>query len=161
MAPTISKVQPSLQEASSRNAGLVAGATLAKKWQKIVKTEVYKVSDNRRMPICSRASQAAVRAGKGGAGDRAMGSPVPTAILCQYDTSDNDMDDKGADDDESYDNNVASDGQLDDRGREPIIAGGGPSQEGTKRKGVIPLLPQPHESTRVCQRGPQRRGRHR
>jgi hypothetical protein len=53
MAPTISKVQPSLQEASSGNAGLVAGATLAKKRHKIVKTEVYKVSDNQCTPIRS------------------------------------------------------------------------------------------------------------
>jgi hypothetical protein len=55
----ISKVQPSLWEASSGNAGSVAGATSAKKRQKIVKTEVYKVSDNRRTPIRSQAGQAA------------------------------------------------------------------------------------------------------
>jgi hypothetical protein len=55
MAHRISKVQPSLWEASSGNTGSVADATLAKKRQKIVKMEVYKVSDNRRMPICSRA----------------------------------------------------------------------------------------------------------
>jgi hypothetical protein len=53
MAPTISKVQPSLWEAGSGNAGLVAGATLAKKRQKFVKTEVYKVLDIWRTPIRS------------------------------------------------------------------------------------------------------------
>jgi hypothetical protein len=67
MAPTISKVQLSLREASSGNTGSVAGATLAKKRQKIVKTEVYKVLDNWRMPISSQAGRAAVRARKGGA----------------------------------------------------------------------------------------------
>ncbi len=94
----ISKVQLSLWEASSGNAGLVAGATLAKKRQKIVKTEVYKVLDNRCMPICSQASRAAARARKGGARDRATGSPVPAAILSQYDTNDNNTDDEGAND---------------------------------------------------------------
>jgi hypothetical protein len=86
---------------------------------------------------------------------------VPAAILSQYDTSDDDKDDKGADDDKLYDANVASAGQLDDRGHEPIYAGGGPSQEGAKWRGVIPLPPQPHESACVCQRGRRRRGRHR
>jgi hypothetical protein len=61
-----------------------------------VKTEVYKVLDNRCMPICSQAGRAAARAGKGGAGDRATGSPVPAAVLSQYNTSDNDTDDEGA-----------------------------------------------------------------
>jgi hypothetical protein len=42
MAPTIPKVKPSLRETNSRNAGSVASATLAKKRQKIVETEVYK-----------------------------------------------------------------------------------------------------------------------
>jgi hypothetical protein len=96
MAPTISKVKLSLWEASSRNAGLVAVATLAKKRQKIVKTEVYKVSDNRSLPIHSQAGQAAAQAGKGGAGDQAAGSPVPAAILSQYDTGDDDTEDEGA-----------------------------------------------------------------
>jgi hypothetical protein len=98
MAPTISKVQPSLWEASSGNAGSVAGATSAKKRQRIVKMEVYKVLNNRRMPIRSRAGQAAVQARKGGARDRAMGTSVPAAILSQYDTSDDDTGNKGADD---------------------------------------------------------------
>jgi hypothetical protein len=125
MAPTISKVQPSLWEASSGNAGSVASATLAKKRQKIVKTEVYKVLGNRRTPIRSQASRAAVRAGKGGARDRAMGSPVPVAVLSQYNTSDNNTDNEGADNDESYDDNVASTRQIDDRGCKLIITGGG------------------------------------
>ncbi len=109
MAPMISKVQQSLWEASSGNAGSVAGATWAKKRQKIVKMEVYKVLDNRRTPIRSRAGQAAVRARKGGAGDRATGSPVPAAILSKYDTSDDDVDDMGADDDGT--NNEAADNE--------------------------------------------------
>jgi hypothetical protein len=71
-------------------------ATLAKKRQKIVKMEVYKVSDNWRMPICSQAGQAAVQAGKGGAGDRATGSPVLAGILSQYNTSNGNADDEDA-----------------------------------------------------------------
>jgi hypothetical protein len=46
MAPTILKVKPSLWETDIGNAGLVAGATLAKKRQKIVGTKRYKVSKN-------------------------------------------------------------------------------------------------------------------
>jgi hypothetical protein len=109
MAPTISKVQPSLWEASSGNAGSVAVTTSAKKKQKIVKMEVYKVLDNWCVPICSRAGQAAARAGKGGAGDRAAGSPVPAAILSQYDTSDDNTDNKGANNDGT--NNEAADNE--------------------------------------------------
>jgi hypothetical protein len=96
MAPTISKVKPSLWEASSRSTGLVAGATLAKKRQKIGETELYKVSNNRSLPIRSQASQAAHQARKEGTGDRATGFPAPAAILSQYDTSDNDTGNKEA-----------------------------------------------------------------
>jgi hypothetical protein len=53
MAPTISKVKPSLWEACSGSAGLVAGATLAKKRQKIGEMELYKVLNNQSLPICS------------------------------------------------------------------------------------------------------------
>ncbi len=65
------------------------------------------------------------------------------------------------DDDDLYGNNVASARQLDDRGPKPEIVGGGASQEDAKRRGIIPLPPQPHEGACVCQRGRQRRGRHR
>jgi hypothetical protein len=44
----------------------------------------------------SRAGRAAARAGKGGAGDRAAESPAPAAVLSQYDMSDDDTDDEGA-----------------------------------------------------------------
>ena len=44
MAPTILKVKPALWETDIGNAGLVAGATSAKKRQKIVEMERYKVS---------------------------------------------------------------------------------------------------------------------
>jgi hypothetical protein len=113
MAPTISKVQSSLWEASSGKAGSVAVATLAKKRQKIVKTEVYKVLNNRCAPIRSRASRAAARAGKGSAGDHATGSPMPAAILSQYDTSDDDTDDEGANND-GTNNEAANDEGLGD-----------------------------------------------
>ncbi len=99
MAPPISKVKPSLWKASSGSAGLVAGATLAKKRQKIGEMELYKVLNNRSLPICSQASQAAARAGKEGAGDRAAGSPMPVAVLRQYNMSDDNMGDKGANND--------------------------------------------------------------
>jgi hypothetical protein len=71
--------------------------------------EVYKVSDNRGMPLRSRAGQAAAQSRKGGAGDRATGSPMPAAILSQYDMSDDDMDDEGAKDDGT--NNEAADNE--------------------------------------------------
>ncbi len=113
MAPTISKVKPSLWEASSGSAGSVAGATLAKKRQKIGETELYKVSNNRSLPICSQASQAAAQAGKEGAGDRAAGSPAPAAVLSQYDTSDDDTGNKGAINN-GINNEVANDDSLND-----------------------------------------------
>ncbi len=53
MAPMISKVKPSLWEASSGSSGLVASATLAKKRQKIGETELYKVLNNRSLSIRS------------------------------------------------------------------------------------------------------------
>jgi hypothetical protein len=56
MACTISKVKPSLWEASSGSAGSMAVATLAKKRQKIGETELYKVLNNRDLPIRSQAS---------------------------------------------------------------------------------------------------------
>ncbi len=39
---------------------------------------------------------APVQAGKGGAGDRAAGSPAPAIILSQYDMSEDDTDNEGA-----------------------------------------------------------------
>jgi hypothetical protein len=95
MAPTIPKVKSSLRETNSGNAGLVASATLAKKRQKIVEMEVYKISDNQSLPYLSRASRAAARAAKEGAGDRAAGSPAPVAILSQYNSSDDKAEDEG------------------------------------------------------------------
>ncbi len=59
MAPTILKVKPSLWEANSGSAGAVGEAKSAKKRQKIMETEVYKIFDNRSLPYRSRASQAA------------------------------------------------------------------------------------------------------
>jgi hypothetical protein len=106
----ISKVKPSLREASSGNTGLVVVATSAKKRQKIVKTEVYKVSDNRSLPIHSQAGRAAAQGGKGGAGDRAAGSLAPAAVLSQYDTSDDNTEDEGANNDGT--NNEAADDKV-------------------------------------------------
>jgi hypothetical protein len=83
----ILKVEPSLWEANSRSAGAVGEAKLAKKRQKIVETEVYKISDNRSSPYRSRASRAAARAAKEGAGDCAAGSPAHAAVLSQYDSN--------------------------------------------------------------------------
>jgi hypothetical protein len=49
---------------------------------------------------------------------------------------------EAVDDNDSYNDDVASAGQVDNRGREPEIAGeGGPSQEGAKWRGIIPLPP--------------------
>jgi hypothetical protein len=59
MAPTILKVKLSLREANIGSTGSVAEAKSAKKRQKIMETEVYKIFDNRSLPYRSRASQAA------------------------------------------------------------------------------------------------------
>jgi hypothetical protein len=96
MTPTIPKVKLSLQETNSGIAGLVVSATLAKKRQNFLEMEVYKISNNWSLPYCSRASRAAARVAKEGAGDRAAGSPVPAAILSQYDLSDNKAGDEDA-----------------------------------------------------------------
>ncbi len=53
MDPTILKVKPSLRETDIGNAGVVVRATLAKKRQKIVETERYKVSENQSLPHCT------------------------------------------------------------------------------------------------------------
>ncbi len=62
MAHTILKVKPSLWEANSGDTGSVVGVTSAKKRQKIVETELYKVSRNRSPPYCTRASRATAQA---------------------------------------------------------------------------------------------------
>ncbi len=121
MAPTISKVQPSLWEASSGNAGSVAGATSAKKRQKIVKTEVYMVLDNWCTAIRSQAGQAAAQTRKGGARDRATGSLVPGAVLSQYDMSDNDTDNEGANDDGTNNEAAANKGLGDGPTKEEAV----------------------------------------
>jgi hypothetical protein len=147
MAPTISKFKPSLWEASSGSAGSVVGTTVAKKREEIGETELYKVSNNRSSPICSQASRAAARAGKEGAGDCAAGSPAPTAILSQHDTSDDDTGDEGANNDginnEAADDNGLEDGLTNDEfgkgGAGACIDGAayaGPKDEGANDKGI-------------------------
>jgi hypothetical protein len=114
MAPTISKIKQSVWEASSGSTGSMAGATLAKNRQKIGETEPYKVLNNRSLPIRSQASQAAAQAGKEGAGDHAAGSPAPAAVLSQYNMSDDDTGNKGANNngvnDEAANNNGLNNG---------------------------------------------------
>jgi hypothetical protein len=83
MAPTILKVKLSLRETNIGSAGAVGEAKSAKRGRKFVETEVYKISDNRSLPYRSRTSLAAARAAKEGAGDRAVGSPMPAAVLSQ------------------------------------------------------------------------------
>jgi hypothetical protein len=85
----------------------------------------------------SQAGQAAARAGKGGAGDRATGSPVPAAVLSQYDTSYNDTDDEGAN------NNGTNNEAADNKG-----LGDGPTKEevvewgtGTRSNGAAYSIP--------------------
>jgi hypothetical protein len=124
MAPTILKVKPSLRGTNIGNAGLVARATLAKKRQKIVETERYKVSENRSSPHRTRATQAAVQAAREGAGDRTAGSTAPMAILSQYDSSDDESGDKdkGPDEEKAADGDIVF-GGLDDK--EPAKGGAG------------------------------------
>jgi hypothetical protein len=111
MAPTILKVKPSLREANIGSAGSVAEVKSAKRGQKIVETEVYKISNNQSLPDRSRASWAAAQAAKEGAGDRAAGSPTPAAVLSQYDSSDDNTGDEGANDD-GIDDKAADDDIL-------------------------------------------------
>jgi hypothetical protein len=104
----ILKVKLSIWETDIRNAGLVARATLAKKRQKIVETERYKVSKNQSLPHRTRATQAAVQAAREGAGDRTVGSTTPMAVLSQYDLSE----DESGNDDEGLDEEKAADGDI-------------------------------------------------
>jgi hypothetical protein len=136
MAPTILKVKPSLREANIGSSGSVAEAKLAKRGQKIVETEVYKISNNQSSPDHSRASWAAAQAAKEGAGDRAAGSPAPAAVLSQYDSSDNDTGDKGANDDgindKAADNDILDNGLSDE---EQVEVGAGARAEGAAYAG--------------------------
>jgi hypothetical protein len=91
MDPTIPKVKPFLQGANSGSAGSVPGDTGRAKRQKVAKKEAYKVSNNRLSPRRETRSQRAAGTGWEGAGDCAVGSPEPAAVLSQvYDSSDND-----------------------------------------------------------------------
>jgi hypothetical protein len=130
MAPTILKVKPSLREANIGSAGSVAEAKLAKRGQKIVKTEVYKISNNQSLPDRSRASWAAAQAAKEGAGDRAVGSPAPAAVLSQYDSSDDDTGDEGANnngiDNKAADGDILNNGLSDE---EQVEGGAGARAE--------------------------------
>jgi hypothetical protein len=61
VTPTIPKVKPSLRGGDSRSAGVVAGATTAAKRQKrAVKSEAYKVSNNRSSPHWALRSQGGI-----------------------------------------------------------------------------------------------------
>jgi hypothetical protein len=136
MAPTILKVKPSLREANIGSAGSVAEAKSAKRGQKIVETEVYKISNNQSLPDHSRASWAAAQAAKEGEGERAAGSPAPAAVLSQYDSSDNDTGDKGANDD-GINNKTADDDILDNglSDKEQVEGGAGAPAEGAAYAG--------------------------
>jgi hypothetical protein len=136
MAPTILKVKPSLWEANIGSAGSVAEAELAKKRLKIVETEVYKISNNQSLPDRSRASWAAAQATKEGAGDSAAGSPTPVAVLSQYDSSDDDTGDKGANndciDDKAADDDILDHGLSDE---EQVEGGAGARAKGAAYAG--------------------------
>jgi hypothetical protein len=136
MAPTILKVKPSLREANIGSAGSVAEAKLAKRGQKIVETEVYKISNNQSLLDRSRSSWAAAQAAKEGAGDRAAGSPAPAAVLSQYDSSDNDTGNEGANNDD-IDNKAADDDILDNglSDEEQVEGGAGAQAKGAAYTG--------------------------
>jgi hypothetical protein len=134
MAPMILKVKPSLRDLREANIGSaesVAEAKSAKKRQKIVETEVYKISNNRSLPDRSRTSWAAAQAAKEGAGDRAVGSPMPAAVLSQYDLSDNDTGNEGANDNgidnKAADNDILEHGHSDE---EQVEGGAGARAKG-------------------------------
>jgi hypothetical protein len=136
MAPTILKVKPSLQEANIGSAGSVAEAKSAKRGQKIVETEVYKISNNQSSPDRSRTSWAAAQAAKEGAGDRVAGSPVPAAILSQCNSSDDNTGDKGANNDGI--NDKAADDDILDNGlsnKEQVEGGTGARAKGAAYAG--------------------------
>jgi hypothetical protein len=101
-----------------------------------VETEVYKISNNQSLPNRSRASWAAAQAVKEGAGDRAPGSPAPTAILSQYDSSDNDTGNEGANNDGI--NDKAADDDILDNGlsdEEQVEGGAGAWAKGAAYAG--------------------------
>jgi hypothetical protein len=131
MAPTILKVKPSLREANIGSVGSVAEAKSAKKRQKIVETEVYKISNYQSLLDRSCASWAAAQAAKEGAKDRAVGSPTPAAILSQYDLSDDDTGDEGANnngiDDKAADDDILDNGLSD---KEQVEGGAGARAKG-------------------------------
>jgi hypothetical protein len=136
MAPTILKVKPSLQEANIGSTRSVAEAKSAKRGQKIVETEVYKISNNQSSPDRSRASWAAAQAAKEGVGDHAMGSPMPMAVLSQYNSSDNNTGNEGANNDGI--NNKAADDDILDNGlsnEEQVEGGAGARAKGAAYAG--------------------------
>jgi hypothetical protein len=111
-------------------------AKWAKRGQKIVETEVYKISNNQSLPDRSCASWAAAQAAKEGAGDCAAGSPAPAAVLSQYDLSDDDMGDERANNgginDKAADNDILDNGLSDE---EQVEGGAGAQAEGAAYAG--------------------------
>ncbi len=101
-----------------------------------METEVYKISNNQSSPDRSRASWAAAQAAKEGAGDRAAGSPAPAAVLSQYDSSDDDTGNEGANND-GIDNKAAEDDILDNglSDEEQVEGGAGARAKGAAYAG--------------------------
>ncbi len=101
-----------------------------------METEVYKISNNRSLPDRSRTSWAAAQAAKEGAGDCAAGSPLPAAVLSQYDLSDDNTGNKGANDD-GIDDKAADDDILDNglSDEEQVEGGAGAWAEGAAYAG--------------------------
>ena len=100
MAPTNLNVKPSLREPNIGSAGSVAGATSAKKRQKVTETELYKVSNNRSSPQHNRATRATARAAREGAGN------------LEWSDDEAGVEDKGLndDDDDTDEDTVATEG---------------------------------------------------
>ncbi len=105
---------------------------MAKKRQKIVETERYKVSENQSSPHRTRATQAAVQAAKEGAGDRTAGSTAPMAVLSQYDSSDTESgdEDEGPNGEKAAEGDILFDG-LDDKKPAKGALGPGPGGQHT------------------------------
>jgi hypothetical protein len=112
------------------------GGQIGKWGQKIVETEVYEISNNQSSPDRSRASWAAAQAAKEGAGDRAARSPAPAAVLSQYNWSDDNTGDKGANNDginnKVADNDILNNGLFDE---EQVEGGAGARAEGAAYAG--------------------------
>jgi hypothetical protein len=121
--PTIPRVKLPLCGGDIGSEGVVAGATMAAKWQKrAVKSKAYKVSNNRLSPHQALRSQGGIGEG---AGNQAAGSPAQVAILSQED--DNREDASYTEDPDDANNDVINNKEVEDdgsvRGAVPLFFG--------------------------------------